>query len=192
MIKSESHPHPEALYYHIARDTLQAAQKDSDEFQKAQLVTTSIIFSTLCLEAFINQEYEIHKKTKSLLDEDNRISHALKWLMLPLLLGYSKTFDKDKQPFQYFQELINIRNQRLVHFKPKKEIRQSGKDNKKEYFGGLVKNITKAEKYFICIEKMIKELNRLTKGKTSVPKFIQGDRYISKSCMERGIIIKGK
>lgn len=99
--------------------------------------------------------------------------------MLPLLLGFSKTFDKGKYPFQTFIDVIKTRNNRLVHFKPKKEIELSGQTVSQEYFGDLINNIELAMKYFQCITDMIKELNRLTGGKTDIPNFFNGVRYSS-------------
>jgi hypothetical protein len=49
-------PHPEALYFHIARRALDEIEQETDEFQLAQRVGTAIVFSALTLEAFINQQ----------------------------------------------------------------------------------------------------------------------------------------
>lgn len=172
------HPHPEALYYFIALDALDAAKNEKDAFKQQQLIATCLIFSALCLEVFINQEYASNAETKKI-DDDQHLSLETKWLMLPLLLGSSKTFDKGTYPFQTFIDVIKTRNNRLVHFKPKKEIELSGQPVSQEYFGDLINNIELAMKYFQCIADMIKELNRLTGGKTDIPNFLNGVRYTS-------------
>lgn len=54
-------PHPEALYYHIAVNSLRAAMGDSREFHRKQAVATTMVFAALCLEAFVNQQNERKK-----------------------------------------------------------------------------------------------------------------------------------
>lgn len=171
-------PHPEALYYSIAQDALASAKNEKDKFKRKQLITSTLIFSALCFEVFINQEYAAHSETKKI-DEDERLSLETKWLMLPLLLGSAKTFDKGTYPYQTFIDIIRTRNNRLVHFKPKKEIELSGQLLSQEYFGDLISNVELAIKYFQCIGDMIKELNKLTCGKTDIPNFLNGGRYTS-------------
>ncbi len=177
------HPHPEALYYHIAKNALNTAmQLDSTgrgEFLKAQQIATVLVFTSLCFESFINQEFHKHSETIKVIENDYSLSLETKWLILPLLLGASATFDKGKEPFQSFEVLAKIRNQRLVHFKPKKETRELGKEYKDEYFGDLLKNVSLAERYFKCANEMIRKLNELTNGKTDVPKFLDGSEYLS-------------
>lgn len=173
------HPHPESLYYHIALDTLTAAKSETDEFRTKQLVCTSLVFSALCLEAFINQQFAEHSGTANILEDDDHLPLETKWLMLPLLLGASETFNKGKQPYQTFRELISLRNHRLVHFKPAKETRISGENYKKEYFGEVIGSLNMADKYVVCVAEMIRELSRLTNGKTVIPKFLDGEKYLS-------------
>ena len=177
---SGQHPHPEALYYHIAGDACAAGLMETDEFKRKQLAATAMVFSALCLEVFINQEFAAFPETSKLLDEDDRLPLETKWLLLPMLLGSVGTFDKSQEPFQTFRELLRTRNQRLVHFKPAKETGGGAFDRKHGYFGDLVNNVALAKRFCACIGEMIRELNRLTAGKTDVPSFLAGDRYISR------------
>jgi hypothetical protein len=174
------HPHPEALYYFIAYDAVQSAKVEGDEFRRKQLITTALVFCALCLETFINQEYVAHDETAKIIEDDEHLSLESKWLMLPLLLGASHTFDKRRKPYQSFRSLVITRNQRLVHFKPLKETRRTGGTSRREYFGDLVNNLALAEQYLNSLGDMIYELRRLTKGKTSEPSFLKGDRYLSR------------
>jgi len=174
------HPHPEALYYHIAVDALQSAKTEKDEFRRKQCVTTALVFAALCLESFINQEYFSHSETAKVLQENDRFPIESKWLMLPLLLGSNQTFDKGKHPYSIFQELVSTRNNRLVHFKPNKEKVISSEKFGKEYFGELAGNVNLAKKYVKYVGDMIVELNRLTHGKTNVPLFFEGQKYMSR------------
>jgi len=173
------HPHPEALYYHTAGDTLEAAKAESDPFKKTELVSTCMVFSALCLEAYINQEFHTFAETRKIIESNDRTPFEVKWLMLPLLMGSTETFNTGGPPFQVFSELVKTRNHRLVHFKPKDETDTTDKPVKKIYFSELVSDVTLAEKYWKCIEGMIIELNRLTSGKTEIPHFLKGSRYTS-------------
>lgn len=173
------HPHPESLYYHIAFDAVRSARTEPDEFRKKQLIATALVFSALCLEAFINQEFSSHRETAKVIEDDDHLRLESKWLMLPLLLGSKETFEKGKDPYQTFHRLVSIRNQRLVHFKPNKERRLSEQEYAREYFGELVGSTDQADKYVRCVADMIRELNRLTLGKTTIPKFLDGEKYLS-------------
>jgi hypothetical protein len=172
-------PHPDALYYWIAFDALESAKSEADEFRRKQNVATSIVFSALCLESFINQEFIRHDETKRILERDESLGHETKWLMLPLLLGSKTTFRTDRAPFQTFKDLVYTRNQRLFHFKPHKETRESGKTYKHKYFGELIGDVSLAQRYLKCIGRMMRELNKLTNGQTDIPKFLVGERYLS-------------
>lgn len=176
---SGKHPHPEALYYHIAQDMLDAEKAEQDEFNKRQFIATSLVFSALCLETFINQEYVAHGETRKILEDRDKLPLETKWLMLPLLLESPETFNKGSEPFQTFRDLIQTRNNRLVHFKPLQEGDLHGGQARGEYFSDLVGNVALAQKYVECIGKMIKKLAELTKGKTSEPHFLGASRYLS-------------
>lgn len=176
---SGKHPHPEALYYHIAQDMLAAGKAEQDEFKKRQFIAATLIFSALCVETFINQEYVAHGETRQILEDSDRVPLETKWLMLPLLLGSPGTFNNGSEPFQTFRDLIKTRNKRLVHFKPLQEGDLHGGHARGEYFSDLVGNIVLAEKYVECIGKMIKKLAALTNGRTSEPDFLGGSRYLS-------------
>ena len=164
--------HAEALYYHIAGDAIECAAKETDEFRLAECVCTAMVFSALTLEAFINQQYASHKETAKF--DLRKFEVREKWKMLPLLLGRSQTFDLGVSPYQTFSELIALRNDSLVHFKP--GLPSPGRQS----FAALVKELERARRYFACIGDMIRALNRLTGGKTEVPEgFLNGDRYLA-------------
>lgn len=176
------HPHPEALYYHVALAALDRARKENDEFERKKSVVTAIVFSALCLEAFVNQEYAPHPVSKKILERDDRISLETKWLLLPLVLGADHTFDTGVQPFQTFHDLIRTRNQRLVHFTPQREIHETPEGRKQPkgpYWGELVNDVGLAERYVNWVAEMIRALNQLTSDATSVPEFLSGSKYLS-------------
>jgi hypothetical protein len=212
MDTGRTHPYPEILYYHIALDALEFAKIDyknmkqaQAEYEKLELsnaepttdepapevpwfkmlehVATSMVFSALCLETFINQEYEQHLKNHEIFNDLDKLSLEGKWRLLPLLLGSSETFNKGAEPYQTFDDMIFTRNHRLVHFKPNLEGQPPRHTSKKrtEYWGRLVTNIALAEKYLECVRQMILELHRLTNGKTNATRVFQEGRYISVS-----------
>lgn len=174
-MQSGPRDHAEALYYHIAGDAIGCAKRESDEFGIAQYVCTAMVFSALTLEAYINQQYASHPETKKL--DLRKLEVREKWKMLPLLLGSKTTFDTGAPPFQKFNNLINLRNEALVHFNPIGKAQQSGSGRKR--FSTIVKDLGNAKLYFACIRDMIEHLYKLTSGKTDVPEFLNGARYIS-------------
>jgi hypothetical protein len=97
-----------------------------------------------------------------------------KWKKLPLLLGQPQTFNIGASPYQTFSELITLRNDVLVHFKP-----GLSPSSTKQPFSALVKDIERARRYHSCIGEMVRTLNKLTGGKTSVPGFLNGARYLA-------------
>jgi hypothetical protein len=164
--------HAEALYYHIAGDAIEAAAKETDEFRLAEHVCTAMVFSALTLEAYINQQYASHKETAKLDLKSFEVRE--KWKMLPLLLGQPQTFDTGASPYQTFSELITLRNNSLVHFKP-----GWPPSSATSQFSTLVKDLDRARRYHSCIGDMIRTLNKLTGGMTDVPEgFLNGARKI--------------
>ena len=183
------HPHPEALYFHTAGDVLDAAKVEADPFRKAELISTCVVFSALCLEAYINQAFYNFSETRKVMEDNDRLPLESKWLMLPLLMGSPKTFDTGAQPYQTFNDLVKTRNSRFVHFKPSSERDTSEKPIKTTYFSELVSDISLAEKYWRCVAEMIKELHTLTSSKTELPNFLNGSRYTSSVWSELRITI---
>lgn len=174
---SRMRPHPEALYFHIARKALDRIEEERDEFQLALRVATALVFSALTLEAFINQQFEQHPETKKLM-ADEKFSLTTKWLMLPLLLGGKTTFHKGKPPFQKFSKLTKLRDD-LVHFKTPKKIDLTDHKSSKQFFSYLVKDFELARCYFNVVEEMIRKLHELTDYKTEVPAFLSGTEYLT-------------
>jgi hypothetical protein len=170
-------PHPEALYFHIARKALDQIENETDEFQRAQRVGTAIVFSALTLEAFINQQFGLNPESRKVIKEEKGISLKAKWFLLPLLLGGKKTFDRGAELFQTFSELVALRNS--IHFNPTESVDVTASRPQRRFFSDLVKDIALAKAYFNVIESMIKKLNELSDNKTELPKFLAGDEYVT-------------
>jgi hypothetical protein len=168
--------HAEALYYHIAGDAIECAERESDEFRLAQYVCASMVFSALTLEAYINQQYQSRPETQKLALRSMEV--RLKWQMLPLLLGSKETFVLGAMPFQTSHSLITLRDA-LVHFKPRGKISKRGGGKPDEIFSVVVKDVAGARAYFACIPAMIHKLAELTSRQTDVPLFLKGGRYLS-------------
>ena len=178
------HEHAAALYYHIAGDAIECAVKETDEFRLAEYVCTAMVFSALTLEAYINQQYAAHNETAKI--DLRRFEVREKWKMLPLLLGSKKTFDPGTMPFQTLHELISLRDT-LVHFT---RTTISGGRKPKENFSVVVKDIGRAKTCFACIPAMIHALKDLTSGKTDVPDFLHGARYLSTIFVDASISLE--
>jgi hypothetical protein len=169
-------PHPEALYFHIARRALDGIEQETDEFQLAQRVGTAIVFSALTLEAFINQQFGQHPETIEVIKEERGISLPSKWILLPWLLGGGKTFARGAEPFQKFSELVRFRNT-IFHFNPTGAVDNSKPH--KQFFSSLMKDVELGKSYFNVVEKMIRKLHELTDGKTEIPGFLGGNEYLT-------------
>ena len=85
-----------------------------------------------------------------------------------------------------FNDLVRTRNQRLVHFRPTADVRHE------LYFGDLVNDVARAERYFDCIGEMIRELHELTSGKTSLPPFLAGSEYLSEIWIDATIPVESQ
>jgi hypothetical protein len=172
---SGSRPHPEVLYYHTAADALKMAVRETDEFRRKQMVVTSLVFSVLCLEVFINQQYA------RLLPDESLKSRGLKkkWQDLPGLLRCDTSFEESNEPFRTFSDMITTRNDRLVHFKLDSEILNANSTPTREYFGDLVGNLSLAASYLDCVQALIDKLSTLTKGDTPKADFISNQRWVS-------------
>ena len=171
-------PHPEALYFHIARKALDQIENETDEFQRAQRVGTAIVFSALTLEAFINQQFGLNSESRKVIKEEKGVSLKAKWLLLPLLLGGKKTFEPGAEPFQKFSELVALRNT-IFHFNPTEFVDVTASKPQKRFFSDLVKDTELAKAYFNVVENMIRKLHELSDSKTELPKFLAGDEYLT-------------
>ena len=108
------------------------ANKNSDPNDELKHSIQTIILSTACLEAFINQEcirilgQEFYRYDKGQIDiYGNPIAKNTKLKIYPRLESKwceitericNKKYDKGKQPFQGFHKLINLRNE-ILHYK---------------------------------------------------------------------------
>ena len=177
-------PHPEALYYYIARDALAKAERVTQagaeqaegRLRRAQSIATTLVFSALCLDTFINMEYE---GAGLPIDDRERSSTQSRWLWLPRILGSKDTFVPGVPPYQQFDELLSLRSGRLVHTSPNKEVRFEGKAYSQPSFLDIIKDIDKAKRYFGCVRGMIEELARLTNGQTATPVFLSGNQGVA-------------
>lgn len=77
-----------------------------------------IVLSAFCLEAYINGFAQDHLDTLWTKDTE-RMEAAVKWLIIPGLLGKPDCFNRGLQPYQDFKKLIDWRNNDLAHYKHK-------------------------------------------------------------------------
>lgn len=110
------------------------------------------IFTALSLEAYINI---IASENISTVDEFDQLNIQTKWLLLPILMGNEKTFNKGEEPYQSFSKIIKWRN-KLVHFKGKTDEWKGYLPP--EFFKPLGLTIEDAEKSCSVVPKMIKKL----------------------------------
>jgi hypothetical protein len=163
----------ESLYYHIAKDALEVARDaaklepgNEAEWKRKKTVTTVIVFSALCLEAFINKQYFV--SGSSMADSSGKLlEHWQRWVALPSRLdpANNQTFDQSAPLFTTFRQLVTFRNQRVVHFNPNKEGHTTIPD-KWQPWADEMGNLPLAEKYFSCVTEMVEELHQLTNGTT--------------------------
>lgn len=167
-------PHPEALYYHIAIDSLAQAQATDDRWLRAQAVAKTLVFSALCLEAYANQRLED-------LGFGDRESLPLqkKWRNLPRLAGVTGRFDEGQMPFKGFKELVGLRNRRLVHFHPNEEILHGAAHPSRTYHSDLFQDINLAVRAVRSMAEMIKEYRRIARPREEAPDFLAGAKYTS-------------
>lgn len=155
------------LYYHIARDAAGAVTTEDSAFKLAQYGAIAAVFSALCLEALANQLYPE--------GEDEELSVEEKWALLPEVFGAVEGYDRGRAPFQSFKVLLNRRN-RLVHFKSEQErLSDTGQRN---FIADLLKDPKEARRWIDTVEGMIRELDRLTGGRSGIPSFLGGQRYL--------------
>ncbi len=86
--------------------------------EEIEAAAESLVLSAMCLEAYINgfaQDHLSHIWTQDV----ERMEAAIKWLIIPVMLGNPNCFSKDPQPYQDFMMLIRWRNNYLAHYKHK-------------------------------------------------------------------------
>lgn len=174
MTSGYTRPHPEALYYHIALDSLARAQAIDDRWLRAQAIAQALIFSALCLEAYANQRLE-----------DLGLGHyeslplEKKWRRLPRLAGASGRFNESQMPFKGFKELVGLRNRRLVHFHPNEEILHGAAQPGRIYHSDIFQDIDLAARAVESMTDMIKEYRRIARPNEQAPDFLAGAKYTS-------------
>jgi len=181
---SHTEPQLDSIYYHIASDALEIARSSETRFERAQAIATCIVFSALCLEAYINRMYYRHGESLSLPHEGRKLYDMRlkdKWT------SYAKKcasdiggFDEDSEPYKTFSELIDVRNKRLVHFKADQENTQHGAPKEDHFTESILLDVGRAERYFKCVGDMIQRLCTfpLAKHRTELPHyFSKGARY---------------
>jgi len=110
------------LYMHLrdARkfDNLAKSEKTKLRSLYARHSTLSVVFA---LEAIINRVYDDFYLNQVKPNPFEKLNLIEKWIVAPLVCGkdkpIGKKFDRSKEPFQSFEELIRIRNW-FVHPKP--------------------------------------------------------------------------
>jgi hypothetical protein len=171
----------ESLYYHIAKEALsravEASKKPSTnegEFERKKSVTVTIVFSALALEAFINGVYADLPSGTIGRKQFRKLKHKLKWLFLPRMLKSTGTFDRHREPFATFSELVAFRNNRLVHFSALEETNANVKYSaREEQWAEKIGDVAFAERAFNCIKAMVAELHQISDGRTPRPSDIE-------------------
>ena len=174
MTSAYARPHPEALYYHIAVESLAQAQATDDRWLRAQAVAQTLVFSALCLETYANQRLEDLG-----LGDCESLPLEKKWRNLPRLAGATARFDESQMPFQGFKELVRLRNRRLVHFHPNEEILRGAARPGRTYHSDLFQDIDLAARAVLSMTEMIKEYRRITQPIEEAPDFLVGAKYTS-------------
>lgn len=174
MTSGYARPHPEALYYHIAVESMAEAQVVKEPWLRAQAIARTLVFSALCLEAYANQRlYDLG------LGDHESASLENKWRNLPRLAGATSQFDESRMPFQGFKELVQLRNRRLVHFHPKEEIINGVARPARAYHSDLFQDVDLATRAVGSMTDMIKEYRRMTQPHEAAPDFLAGAKYTS-------------
>ena len=169
----------EALFYRIAGDALEQGKSAENDAERTEALAVCFVFSALALEAFINRQLDASVLGDFIPGYD-RLSLEDKWLACPLAYGASSTFERGNMPFQAFAELVRLRNQRLVHFKPSQEVVVEGAAVKRPPFWEVVGDVNLAERCFAAVKQMIVRLHELTGEATEIPRFLDGARYIAR------------
>jgi hypothetical protein len=112
-VNSFHYLYQDAQYFH------ELARSSGEEFDGVRASRTALLLYILSLEALINRALEQflpEPQRQFFVDREDRFSIEDKWQLLPLLGsgGEPKTFDKSRQPWSQFVELIKIRND-FVH-----------------------------------------------------------------------------
>jgi hypothetical protein len=102
----------------LETDLLQDLRKIEMVFAPVvQSFATAYILLVASGEAFINEAAEIELSGKTW-EEFDKLSPVGKWLFLPRVLGFRKTFKLNKDPLQGFAEAVRRRH-RFIHHKPR-------------------------------------------------------------------------
>jgi len=100
-----------------ARSTKSVDEHVSYIMRSRQYAMVAIVFSAFTLEAYINN-YAARKRSNAFFKEHlDNLDFVGKWVVIPELFT-GRRFPKDKQCYQYLEELKKLRNE-LVHSKSK-------------------------------------------------------------------------
>lgn len=120
MAEKSTHEVELNLFYLHFRDAVKFHELAANETSKLKsfYARHTILSAVFASEALINRIYD---KFHAVSFDFEKLSTQDKWLLAPLVCGKGtptgKTYDKSKEPFQTFCELIKIRHW-LVHPKP--------------------------------------------------------------------------
>lgn len=117
----------EMIFFHAAQRAAWRAREVRKEIDAGEIYpiliaeeieasAACIALSAFCLEAYINGFAQDHLDPLWTKDTE-RMEAAVKWLIIPALLGKPDCFDKGLQPYQDFKKLIDWRNNDLAHYK---------------------------------------------------------------------------
>lgn len=123
--------------------------------KQALHITEAVVFSALCVEAFINY-YITRKKSVGFLGHYlDKLTTDQKWYLIPPLLNNGRSLEPGKEPLQGLNRLVKIRN-RIVHAKPSSQ-KISGPFIKTEgRFGGP--SLEEARKGIATVRALVKRL----------------------------------
>lgn len=125
-----------------------------------EALSLTYLLSVASLEAHIN----IHSEktlTVTQLEHLDKLSLEGKWLFYPKISGKAG-FDPGREPFQSFSKIIKNRN-KLVHYKNKQEMWQSGKVP--QFVDALGLNLKAAENAVVVAKQMMLALAKQFKEK---------------------------
>jgi Endodeoxyribonuclease RusA len=154
-------PTLESIFLYIAWEAVQDAEAQETDWRRTQFVAaglkmqdqTMITIAILvqALEAFINIQAK-ERLSGALWDSVERLEIRKKWMVVTRLLTGTE-WERSKQPYQIFEQLVTLRNA-LVHYKPTygETAKIMARSDFEDQFTG-----TLARRYFDAVYNMIAE-----------------------------------
>jgi len=146
-------------YLSLSKNNLQQAKKEEISWKRRKSIIATIVFSTACLECFIN-EMAIENLTNEWKSIE-RLSLPDKWLITIKLISKNKTFLRDSDIYKNLNWLREKRNT-LIHYKAKWEELS---EKKRSTYIDEILSLKNAERAFEIIKNSIKKFYKLAKLK---------------------------